>query len=79
MSKASVYMTLEAPGDRHDAAAIKQALDQLPGVLSVSVSRDSGRVAVAYDTTGVSGGRIEQELKHMGYRFHSGSAQEHVM
>ena len=52
-SKASAYFTLEEISNKHDVKAIKRELDTLPGVLSVSISDDSKRVAVDFDTTGV--------------------------
>ena len=78
MSNASVYFTLgELPG-KHDEKAIKRELDALPGVLSVSVSMDSGRVAVDYDTTGVESCQIEKQLRQLGYQILESQTGENV-
>lgn len=68
MAKTSVYFTLGDLHDRHDEKTIKRELDTLPGVLSVSVSDGSGRVAVDFDTTGVQAGRIGGQLEKLGYQ-----------
>ena len=47
--------SLENAGDKHDEKLLKQGLDMLPGVTSVSLS-DRGCVAVDYDSTGVRQG-----------------------
>lgn len=66
MAKASAYFTLDGLHDRHDGKVIKRELDTLPGVLSVSISDGSGRVAVDYDTTGVQAEAIGRQLETMG-------------
>lgn len=77
MSKASVYFTLGNVGGKHDAKEIKQGLDALPGVSSVSVSE--GQIAVDFDTTGVQSARIEKQLQKMGYEVLSSKLDEHHM
>ena len=67
MSKASVYFTLDSIGGKHGIKKIKQGLDALPGVLSVSINDGSGCVAVDYDDTGSDGGRIKKQLQKLGY------------
>lgn len=79
MSKASVYFTLGDIDNKHDEKAIKRELDTLPGVLSVSVSDGSGRVAVDYDTTGVQAGRIEKQLEKLGYQVLDSQTDERTM
>ena len=68
MAKASAYFHLDEVPDKHGEKAIKRELDTLPGVLSVSVSGDTGRVAVDFDTTGVQAGRIGGQLEKLGYQ-----------
>ena len=68
MSKASAYFTLSGMNDKHDIKDIKRELDALQGVLSVSVSSGSNRVAVDFDTTGVQAERIVNRLEEMGYK-----------
>ena len=79
MANASVYFTLGGPYDKHDEKTIKRELDTLPGVLSVSVSDGSGRVAVDYDTTGVQAGRIEKQLEKLGYQIVDSQTDERTM
>lgn len=79
MLKRSVYYTLGDIDDRHDVKAIKRELDTLPGVLSVSISNHSRRVAVDYDTTDVQSGRIEKQLKKMGYEIIDSKLDDHIM
>jgi copper chaperone CopZ len=66
--KASAYFTVGDVGGKHHAKEIKRALDALGGVISVSVSRKSGCIAVDYDTTGESCERIKKKSKISGLR-----------
>lgn len=79
MSKASVYFTLGHVDGKHDVKKLKKELDTLPGVLSVSVSDGSNRVAVDFDTTGVQSDRISNQLEKMGYEVLDSSLDNHVM
>lgn len=66
MAHLSTYFTLEEAAGRHDARRLKQGLDTLPGVTSVSVS-DSGCVAVDYDSSGVRQEQIRQKVQELGF------------
>lgn len=79
MSKASVSFTLEYGADRHGSTQIKRALDSIPGILSVSVGRDGGRVAVDYDTTGTGAEKIRELLEKQGFRVAGENTEEHIM
>ena len=79
MAKESAYFTLGDIDHKHDEKTIKRELDTLPGVLSVSVSDSSGRVAVDYDTTGVQAERIKKRLEKMGYQIVDSQTDEHIM
>ena len=79
MSKASAYFTLDGLSDKYDVKAIKRELDTLPGVLFVSTSDDSKRVAVDFDTTGVQTDRIGKLLEKMGYQICDTKTENHVM
>lgn len=79
MSKASVYFTLDDRNDPHDIKKIKRELDALPGVLSVSISGSSNRVAVDFDTTGVQSDRIQKWLENMGYQILDSKTDNHIM
>lgn len=79
MAKASAYFTLGHIRDKHDSREIKRELDALPGVLSVSISGSSNRVAVDFDTTGVESGRIRKQLEKMGYQILDFKVEDHIM
>ncbi|NLJ30573.1 MAG: cation transporter [Clostridiales bacterium] len=79
MSKASLYFEVEHLNGKHGAAEIKRLLNTLPGVLSVSVNRENGRVAVDYDTTGTTRGRIRRQLDEMGLSVSEEQLENHVM
>jgi len=66
----STCFSLENAGDKHDEKLLKQGLDALPGVTSVSVS-DRGCVAVDYDSTGVRQEQIRQRVQELGYQLKS--------
>ena len=65
MAHLSTYFSLEHPASSHDAKELKQELDTLPGVTSVSVS--GGRLAVDYDSTGVRREDIRQKVQSLGF------------
>ena len=66
MAQKSLSIPLSGVASRHDVQAIKDGLDTLKGVKSVSVSAD-GIVAVDYDSTGVTSEEIMGKLKKMGF------------
>ena len=70
MAHLSTYFSLENAGDKHDEKLLKQGLDMLPGVTSVSsVSiSERGGVAVDYDSTGVRQEQIRQKVQELGYQ-----------
>ena len=79
MSKASIYFTLGKIDSKQEVAGIKQELDTLPGVLSVSVSGQNKRVAVDFDTTGVDSEKLRHKLEKLGYEVQSVHAEDHIM
>lgn len=66
MARLSTYFSLENAGGQKDEARLKQELDTLPGVTSVSMS-GSGCLAVDYDSTGVRQADIRQKVESLGY------------
>jgi copper chaperone CopZ len=66
MAQESLSVALRNVGSRHDEQAIKDGLDRLRGVKSVSINR-KGTVVVDYDSTGVTGQEILDQLKKMGF------------
>ena len=67
MSKESVWLNVEGMSCSHCEKRVKAALDAIRGVISVSVNLDEGKVAVDYDTTGVSEEQIKETIIEAGY------------
>ena len=70
---------LAQPGGKRDAEEIKRKLGAIPGVNSVSVSRDCGRVAVDYDTTGTGPDELREEMESFGCGIASERREDHTM
>ncbi len=66
MARLSVYFSLKDIGDSHQCAQLKQGLDTLPGVTSVSIN-DRGCLAVDYDSTGVRQEDIRRKILDLGF------------
>ena len=79
MANASVYYTLNSVDGKHDVKRIKQTLDALPGVLSVSVNAGSNQVAVDFDTTGVQSTRIQNQLEQAGFEIRETKTDNHTL
>ncbi len=67
MSKETVLLNVEGMSCLHCEKRVKEALDAIRGVISVSVNLDEGKVAVDYDTTGVNEGLIKKTIVEAGY------------
>ena len=79
MPKKSVTFNLENGIGRHDGKRLKQGIDGLTGVLSVSVNAGTGSVAVDYDTTGSDPVTIKNTIDRMGYTASVTDSQTHVI
>jgi len=79
LSKASVYFELENIDGKRDVAKLKQQIDTLPGVISVSVNQGRRSVAVDFDTTGVSQNQIRTQLDGLGFSICEEHFEEHIM
>ncbi len=79
MSKASVYFSLGVGHQKSEIGHIRRALQQIPGVNSVSFSRNDGRLAVDYDNHGADVDRIESKMKEMGYTAKAEQQVTHTM
>lgn len=79
MAKESVYYNLSDLSGKHDVKNIKKELDTFPGVLSVSVNEEKNSVAVDFDSTGVSAGRIAKKLEELGYTVEDFKIEPHAM
>ena len=79
MSKASAYFTLGSIDGRHAVKELRNGLDTLPGVLSVSVNDSSRRVAVDFDTTGTKKESICKKIEEMGFEVLNSELEKHIM
>ncbi len=79
MSKASMYFDLEDVSGKRDVAKLKQQLDTLPGVISVSVNKIENRVAVDFDTTGTSQDQIRRKVDSLGFTVTGEHFENHIM
>ncbi len=79
MSKASMYFDLENLDGKRGAAKIKQQLDTLPGVISVSVNENRNRIAVDFDTTGTNQDQIRKKLDVLGFTISGERFENHIM
>jgi copper chaperone CopZ len=77
--KASAYFSVDHVGGSHAEKEIKRELGTLPGVNSVSISDETGNIAVDFDSTGVSTERIGKKLSELGYDIRSVSLAKHTM
>lgn len=66
MARLSAYFSLNDMGGSHRRAQLKQGLDTLPGVTSVSIN-DRGCLAVDYDSTGVRQEDIRRKILELGF------------
>lgn len=79
MPKESAYFIVDHISGMHDVKEIKQQLDTLPGVISVSVNQKKQRVAVDFDNTGVKCEKIRDRISDLGYTITADKAEEHIM
>lgn len=79
MPKQSAYFTVPGLNGSHDIKKIKQALDGVPGVFSVSADAAGDRVAVDYDSTGTDLHQIEGRLHEIGVDAKLLDNQDHTM
>lgn len=66
VSKQSVYFHVPGLDGKHPVKKIKQALDELPGVFSVSANTEEDQVAVDYDDSGIPLSAIKNQLAGIG-------------
>jgi copper chaperone CopZ len=79
MSKASIYFSLNDLSGKRDVADIKQRIDKIPGVISVSVNRLDDKVAVDFDTSGTNQDKIREELTDLGFSITGEHFENHIM
>jgi copper chaperone CopZ len=79
MSKESAYFKINSMHGSHDVKQIKQVLDTLPGILSVSVNLAKSSVAVDFDNTGVMHSQIQNRLNTLGFNLTAEKSENHIM
>lgn len=79
MSKQSAYFSVPGLNGRHEIKKIKQALDGVPGVFSVSADAAGDGVAVDYDSTGADLRQIEARFREIGLDAELLKNQDHTM
>ena len=77
MTKASAYYKVDRIKGKNDIGKVKQVLDKLGGVSSVSSNGQD--IAVDYDTTGVRQDQIRRKLKRLGYNVTDVRVSNHIM
>lgn len=77
MAKESAYFDLKSLDDKHDTKKIKNGIDELSGIISVSVGNK--RVCVDFDSTGTSESEIQKCLSKLGYDVTNSSLEKHIM
>lgn len=79
VSKQSAYFKVPGLDGKHQVKKIKQVLDQLPGVLSVSANTADDKVAVDYDSSGTDTNAIQNQFKGIGIEAELIQNQNHIM
>ena len=79
MPKESIYFLLPEMSESHDPKKIKKAVNDLRGIISVSVNTKNKRVAVDYDNSGTYGEEITKRITAIGFSPQVLDKQEHIM
>ena len=79
MPKESAYFKVDNLKGKRDMKMIKQELDSLSGVISVSVNQNKQRVAVDFDNTGVDCSKLENKMSSLGFVISESFSEEHIM
>ena len=78
MPHESAYFIIESIDGKHDLKDIKQSLDRLHGVTSVSVNTAHNLVAVDYNSAGTSYDQIENRLNKLGFQIAADASDIHT-
>lgn len=79
MSKASIYYDVSNINGKHSIKELKQEIDGLSGVISVTVNNKNKNIAVDFDTTGVNHSRIKKKIQDLGYTVTGARFDNHIM
>lgn len=79
MSKQSAYFRVPDLGGDRGGHKLKKDLDSIPGVISVSVTTQTNKVAVDYDSTGTNSQKIKKQIQDSGFEAQLIADVEHTM
>lgn len=79
MSKQSAYFRVPDMADDHGSKIIKEDIDSIRGVISVSVNASTNKVSVDYDSTGTSCEQIKNQIEKSGFTAQLIANQDHIM
>lgn len=79
MSKQSAYFRVPDLGGDRGGKTLKKNLDSIPGVISVSVTTQSNKVAVDYDSTGTNSEKIKEQIEDSGFEVQLIADVDHTM
>lgn len=79
VAKQSAYFKVFGLHNKHQLGKIKRALNEIPGVLSVSADIQSNQVAVDYDSSGLNIENIANQLQDHGMDVKLIESQDHTM
>jgi copper chaperone CopZ len=78
MAKGSAYFIVNENEGKHDFKRIKNDLDELAGVISISMNKVRKSVSVDFDTTGLRKYQLFDKLKNMGYDISETVYETHI-
>lgn len=79
MSKQSAYFKIPGLSGKHEIKKIKQVLDEIPGVFSVSANVLEDKIAVDYDSSGTDTHVIEKHFQSIGVHAELINKEDHTM
>ncbi|MCL2019123.1 MAG: heavy-metal-associated domain-containing protein [Oscillospiraceae bacterium] len=79
MSKASAYFIVNEVEGKHGVKRIKNDLNTLKGVISVSMNPTKNSVAVDFDTTGIRKHQLFDRIEKLGYDVSESRYENHIM
>lgn len=79
MSKQSAYFRVPDLGGDRGGQKLKKDIDSIPGVISVSVTAQSNKVAVDYDSTGTNSKQIKEKIEDSGFEAQLIADVDHTM
>lgn len=75
----TAYFYVKNLRDKHDVKNIKNELGRLPGVSAVSVNKNTDKIAVDYDKTGIDKEKLQTKIKKMGYEIEDNNFESYIL